>query len=255
MLDLPLRRLSMRRALSILVLLLAPFSLRAQQENHPNPASPQAPGSPVVALTKTAPRPRPKIGVALEGGGALGLAHIGVLKWFEEHRIPVDYVAGTSMGGLVGGFYAAGMNPDELKTLIEGLDWRKILGDRPLYEDLSFRRKEDQRAYPNSLIFGLRHGLSVPAGLNAGHQIGLLTVVGKSHAIDQQSDLNAGHQIGLLIDRVALPYYGLPTFDELPVPFRCVATDLVSGKPYVFKDGSLAVALRATMSIPGAFSP
>jgi NTE family protein len=231
MLDLPLRRLSMRRALSILVLLLAPFCLRAQQENHPNPVSPEAPSSPVVAETKTAPRPRSKIGVALEGGGAMGLAHIGVLKWFEEHHIPVDYVAGTSMGGLVGGFYAAGMNPDELKTLIEGLDWRKILGDRPLYEDLSFRRKEDQRAYPNSLIFGLRHGLSVPAGLNAGHQI------------------------GLLIDRVALPYYGLPTFDELPVPFRCVATDLVSGKPYVFKDGSLAVALRATMSIPGAFSP
>src|SRR3984893_13762951 len=231
MLDLPLRRLSMRRALYSLVLLLAPFCQREQQETHPNPVSPQAPSNPVVAESKTAPQPRPKIGGALEGGGALGLAHIGVLKWFEEHRIPVDYVAGISIGGLVGGFYAAGMNPDEMKTLIEGLDWRKILGDRPLYEDLSFRRKEDQRAYPNSLIFGLRHGLSVPAGLNAGHQI------------------------GLLIDRVALPYYGLPTFDELPVPFRCVATDLVSGKPYVFKDGSLAVALRATMSIPGAFSP
>jgi NTE family protein len=221
----------MRRAVSILVLLLAPLCLRAQQESNPNPVSPPAPGNAVVAETKTAPRPRPKIGVALEGGGAMGIAHIGVLKWFEEHHIPVDYVAGTSMGGLVGGFYAAGMNPDELKTLIDGLDWHKILGDRTPYEDLSLRRKEDQRAYPNSLIFGLRRGLSVPAGLNAGHQI------------------------GLLIDRVALPYYGLPTFDELPVPFRCVATDLVSGKPYVFKDGSLAVALRATMSIPGAFSP
>jgi NTE family protein len=221
----------MRRAVSILVLLLAPLCLRAQQESNPNPVSPPVPGNAVVADTKTAPRPRPKIGVALEGGGAMGIAHIGVLKWFEEHHIPVDYVAGTSMGGLVGGFYAAGMNPDELKTLIEGLDWHKILGDRTPYEDLSLRRKEDQRAYPNSLIFGLRRGLSVPAGLNAGHQI------------------------GLLIDRVALPYYGLPTFDALPVPFRCVATDLVSGKPYVFKDGSLAVALRATMSIPGAFSP
>src|SRR5260370_5891029 len=231
MLDLPLRRLTMRRALSILVLLLAPLCLRAQQASDPHPAPTQATSSPVVDETKTAPQPRRKIGVALEGGGALGLAHIGVLKWFEEHRIPVDYVAGTSMGGLVGGFYAAGMNPDELKILIEGLDWRKILGDRTLYEDLSFRRKEDQRAYPNSLIFGLRRGLSVPAGLNAGHQI------------------------GLVIDRVALPYYGLPTFDELPVPFRCVATDLVTGMPYVFKDGSLAVALRATMSIPGAFSP
>ncbi len=201
----------MRRIVFILVLLLLPESLLAQQT--------------------TAPRVRPKIGVALEGGGALGLAHIGVLKWFEEHHIPVDYVAGTSMGGLVGGFYATGMNPDELKTLIDGLDWRKILGDRTPYEDLSFRRKEDQRAYPNSLIFGLRHGLSLPAGLNAGQQI------------------------GLLIDRVTLPYDEVPSFDALPVPFRCVATDLVSRKPHVFKDGSLAGALRATMSIPGAFSP
>jgi NTE family protein len=161
----------------------------------------------------------------------MGLAHIGVLKWFDEHHIPVDYVAGTSMGGLVGGFYATGMNPDEMQTLIAGLDWRKILGDRTPYEDLSYRRKEDQRAYPNSLIFGLRHGLSAPAGLIAGHQI------------------------GLLIDRVTLPYYGVSSFDEMPVPFRCVATDLVSSKPYVFKDGPLAVALRSTMSIPGAFSP
>jgi len=186
---------------------------------------------PSLAQQNPSPRPRPKIGVALEGGGAMGLAHIGVLKWFEEHHIPVDYVAGTSMGGLVGGFYATGMSLDELKTLINGMDWRKILSDRTPYEDLAFRRKEDQRAYPNSLIFGLRGGLTLPAGLNAGHQI------------------------GLLIDRVTLPYDEVPSFDALPVPFRCVATDLVSRKPYVFKDGPLAVALRATMSIPGAFSP
>jgi NTE family protein len=201
----------MRRIVFIFLLLLVPVSLSAQQTS--------------------APRPRPKIGLALEGGGALGLAHIGVLKWFQEHHIPVDYVAGTSMGGLVGGFYATGMSPDELKTLIDGMDWRKILSDRTPYEDLAFRRKEDQRAYPNSLIFGLRDGLTLPAGLTAGHQI------------------------GLLIDRVTLPYDNVPSFDALPVPFRCVATDLVSRKPYVFKDGSLAAALRATMSIPGAFSP
>src|SRR5216683_1625731 len=201
----------MRRIVFISLLLLLPLPLRGQQ----NPA----------------PQPRPKIGVALEGGGALGLAHIGVLKWFEEHHIPVDYVAGTSMGGLVGGFYATGMSPDELNTLIDGMDWRQILSDRTPYEDLAFRRKEDQRAYPNSLIFGLRDGLSLPAGLNAGHHI------------------------GLLIDRVTLPYDEVVNFDALPVPFRCVATDLVSRKSYVFKDGSLAVALRATMSIPGAFSP
>jgi NTE family protein len=220
----------MRRTLLILLLLL-PSLLYAQQESAPAAPPAQTPGNPVAVEAKIPPRSRPKIGVALEGGGAMGLAHIGVLKWFEEHHIPVDYVAGTSMGGLVGGFYATGMNPDEMQTLIEGLDWRKILGDRTPYEDLSYRRKEDQRAYPNSLIFGLRHGLSAPAGLIAGHQI------------------------GLLIDHVTLPYYKVSSFDEMPVPFRCVATDLVSGKPYVFKDGPLAMALRSTMSIPGAFSP
>jgi NTE family protein len=199
----------MRRIILAVLLVLMPLTLRAQQH----------------------PKPRPKIGVALEGGGAMGLAHIGVLKWFEEHHIPVDYIAGTSMGGLVGGFYATGMSPEELKALIEGLDWRKILGDRAPYEDLSFRRKEDQRAYPNSLIFGLHHGLSAPAGLIPGHQI------------------------GLLIDRVTLPYGDVPSFDALAIPFRCVATDLVSRKSHVFKDGSLAEAMRATMSIPGAFSP
>src|SRR5260370_36930608 len=106
-----------------------------------------------------------------------------------------------------------------------------MLRDRTPYQHLSFLRKQDQRAYPNSLVLGLRKGLYLPAGLNAGHQI------------------------GLLIDRETLPYFGLASFDALPVPFRCVATDLVSGKEFVFQDGSLAEALRATMSIPGAFTP
>jgi NTE family protein len=220
----------MRRTLLVFLLCLLPSLLHAQQEAAPAPPPAQATAAPAIAASQT-PQRRPKIGVALEGGGAMGLAHIGVLKWFEEHRIPVDYVAGTSMGGLVGGFYATGMTPEEMQKLIEGLDWRKILGDRTPYEDLSYRRKEDQRAYPNSLIFGLKNGLSAPAGLIAGHQI------------------------GLLIDRVTLPYYGVSSFDDLPVPFRSVATDLVSGQSHVFQDGPLPVALRSTMSIPGAFSP
>jgi NTE family protein len=209
----------MRRAFSFLVLFVLPIIAAAQQ-----PASPE--GEPRVT-----PKQRLKIGVALEGGGALGLAHIGVLEWFEKQHVPVDYIAGTSMGGLVGGFYATGVSPQAMKDLIETLDWDEILRDRTPYEDLSFLRKQDQRAYPNSLVLGLRKGLYLPAGLNAGHQI------------------------GLLIDRETLPYFGLPSFDALPVPFRCVATDLVSAKQFVFKDGSLAEALRATMSIPGAFTP
>jgi NTE family protein len=209
----------MRRVFSVVVLLVLPVFVAAQEPSVPE------------ETLRTPAKHRLKIGVALEGGGALGLAHIGVLQWFEEQHVPVDYIAGTSMGGLVGGFYATGVSPTDMKNLIERLDWDAILRDRTPYEDLSFLRKQDQRAYPNSLVLGLRKGLYLPAGLNAGHQI------------------------GLLIDRETLPYFGLPSFDVLPVPFRCVATDLVSGKQFVFKDGSLAEALRATMSIPGAFTP
>src|SRR5580765_5597878 len=132
---------------------------------------------------------RPKIGVALEGGGALGLAHIGVLQWFEDHHIPIDYVAGTSMGGLVGGFYATGKSPAELKQIVAAQSWDIIIGGQPPYEDLSYRRKEDSRDYPTFIQFGLKRGLSLPAGLNAGHQI------------------------SLLIDRETLSYAELKSFD------------------------------------------
>jgi NTE family protein len=213
----------MLRAISYLLLLLIPCSAAAQE-------APPSNAAPAMAA-QDRPQGRLRIGVALEGGGALGLAHIGVLEWFEEHHIPVDYVAGTSMGGLVGGFYATGMSPAELRKLIGGVDWNEVLGDATPYEDLSYRRKEDQRAYPNAFILGLRNGLSLPAGLNSGHQI------------------------GLLIDRITLPYYKLESFSTLPTPFRCVATDIVSGKEVVFEQGSLAEALRSTMSIPGAFTP
>lgn len=216
----------MLRTLLCFLLLSIPYSALAQESHVPVPAATSA-----ATNAQDQPRTRPRIGVALEGGGALGLAHIGVLEWFEEHHIPVDYVAGTSMGGLVGGFYAAGMSPAELKKLIDGVDWNRFLGDTTPYEDLSYRRKEDQRAYPNSLLIGLKNGPSLPSGLNSGQQI------------------------GLLIDRITLPYYALQSFENLPTPFRCVATDLVTGKEVVFQKGSLAEALRSTMSIPGAFKP
>ena len=104
--------------------------------------------SPLIAFAQSAPQTpkRLKIGVALEGGGALGLAHIGVLRWFEQHHIPIDYIAGTSMGGLVGGMYATGKSPDQLELLVKGMDWPLIIGGETPYEDLAFRRKEDFRA-------------------------------------------------------------------------------------------------------------
>lgn len=94
------------------------------------------------------PKERPKIGLALSGGGARGFAHIGVLQWFEEHRIPVDYIAGTSMGGLVGGLYAIGKSPAELRELVGGLDWDTLLRGYPSFQQLSYRRKEDRLYIP-----------------------------------------------------------------------------------------------------------
>ncbi len=174
---------------------------------------------------------RPKIGVAFEGGGALGLGHIGVLEWLEKNHIPVDYVAGTSMGGLVGGLYATGNSPAEIRALMKSINWDDVLGGRIPFRDLSYRRKEDQRAYPNDIELGLKSGLSFPGGLNSGQQV------------------------RMILDRAALPYSFIKSFDDLPIPFRCVATDLVTGSPHVFKDGSLADALRATMSLPAIFTP
>ena len=175
--------------------------------------------------------PRPKIGVAFEGGGALGLAHIGVLQWLEEHRIPVDYIAGTSMGGLVGGLYSTGMRPSEIRALVTTLDWNEAVGGRIPFTTSSYRRKEDRREFQNGLEFGLRNGFSLPGGLASGQNV------------------------TFLFDREVLPYSQLSSFDQLPIPFRCVATDLVSGKEVVFKDGPLGDALRSTMSIPAVFSP
>src|SRR6201984_1537984 len=96
----------------------------------------------------TATTKRPNIGLVLEGGGALGLAHIGVIQWLEEHRIPVSYVAGTSMGGLVGGVYATGRHPDEVREIVEGIDWDVVIGGETPFGDLSYRRKQDSREYP-----------------------------------------------------------------------------------------------------------
>ncbi|HEU4636130.1 MAG TPA: patatin-like phospholipase family protein [Edaphobacter sp.] len=218
--------LSPRRCLLLAlagVLLSAGHSAFAQGDQvHEQPAQQPAP---------LQGKARPRIGLVLEGGGALGFAHIGVIEWMEEHHIPVDDVAGTSMGGLVGGLYASGLEPDEIRQFVERIDWTEVLSGQVPFPALSFRRKEDKLAYPSHLEFGLKPGLTLP------------------------SALNSGAAVGLLFDRTMLPYWDLRSFDDLPIPFRCVATELNTGLPHVFEDGSLAQALRATMSIPGLFAP
>ena len=148
------------------------------------------------------PAGRPKLGLVLEGGGALGLAHTGVLQWMEEHRIPVSYVAGTSMGGLVGGIYATGRSPAEVKEITNGINWDEVLRGQTPFQDLSFRRKQDEHEVPNSLEFGLRKGLQFPGGFNSGRGS------------------------FLILDKVALPYSELKSFNDLPIPFACLGIDL-----------------------------
>ena len=187
--------------------------------------------NPATAQNETPAANGQKIGLVLEGGAALGLAHIGVLQWLEEHRIPINYVAGTSMGGLVGGMYATGNSPAEIRKLVDGVDWDIVLRGEVPYGDLSFRRKEDAEDFPNGLVFGIKGGIRFPEGFNSGHQV------------------------SLILDRVALPYSGIKSFDELPIPFACVGTDLVNNKAHTFRDGDLSIALRSTMSLPGVFTP
>jgi NTE family protein len=190
----------------------------------------QQPGEPTSKPVVT-PQTRPRIGLVLEGGGALGFAHIGVIQWLEDHHIPVDFVAGNSMGGLVGGLYAAGNRAPALQKIVSNIDWPVVLSGQVPFQALSFRRKEDRLAYPNRLEFGLKHGFSAPSGLNPGGGVQLIF----------SSNL--------------LAYYDLKSFDDLPIPFRCVATELISGKEKIFSSGSLPQALRSTMSIPAVFAP
>src|SRR6187399_459408 len=118
----------------------------------------------------TAQPARPTVGVAFGGGSARGLAHIGVIQWFEEHHVPIDVAAGTSMGGLVGGAFATGMSAAELKTLILTTDWDMMFGSSS-FQFKNIRRKEDARSYPSRLEFGLKGGLSAPTSLNDGQQV------------------------------------------------------------------------------------
>ncbi len=151
------------------------------------------------------------------------MAHIGVLQWLEEHRIPVDRIAGTSMGGIVGAIYATGLSPTEMHNFVAKLNGDEAFLTGPTYGQIAYRRKQDRRAYLVSAELGLKHGLSAPNGINPAQSI------------------------GLLLDRIAFPYSTISSFDDLPIPFRCVATDMQDGTEVILKDGSLAQALRATM--------
>lgn len=184
------------------------------------------------AQTVEDPPERPRIGLVLGGGGARGAAHIGVLRELERQRIPIDAIAGTSMGAIVGGLYASGKTPDELETLVNSIDWADAFVDSPQRRELTYRRKEDDAAYPAKFELGLtRDGLLIPKGLIQGQKL---------QRILREQLLHVSH---------------IEDFDELPTPFRAVASDIESGEAYVMRRGDLALAVRASMSAPGIFSP
>lgn len=177
------------------------------------------------------PARRPRIGLALSGGGAAGLAEIGVIQWLEQNHIPVDRIAGTSMGSIIAAMYATGTSPAEIQKFAEGIDWDSALLPAPSYRQLSYRRKQDRRDYQIEPALGLKHGLNGPNGINPGHGV------------------------GLLLDHIAFAESGIASFDDLPIPFRCVATDMQTGDRVVLHDGSLPRAVRASIAIPGVFTP
>jgi NTE family protein len=180
----------------------------------------------------TVPHKRPTVGLVLSGGGARGFAHIGVLKVLEESRIPVDYIGGASMGALIGGMYTMGRTPAEIEQFVNSLDWGRLFQPSVSFENLSFRRKEDR--------------LNIPAPVS---------LRGKINDLKLPNALNSGQEIGLLLDRETILYASVTNFDDLPIPFRAVGTDMVNGTPVTLKSGSLSRSLLATMSIPGVFSP
>ena len=175
---------------------------------------------------------RPRIGLVLGGGGARGAAHIGVLQVLEEHRIPVDSVAGTSMGALVGGMYATGMSPTEMEATMRAIAWGRLFRDSADRAQRPMRRKRDDLANLGGAELGFRERrLALPRGALQGHRL------------------------LLWLRRQTLGVAGIDDFSQLPLPFAAVATDIVNGERVVMRGGDLALAMRASMAVPGVFAP
>lgn len=175
---------------------------------------------------------RPKIGLVLGGGGAAGVSHVGVLKVLEANHIPVDVVAGNSMGAIVGSLYASGMPVAEIERVANTLDWAKLFSDDPDHALKSYQQKQQSADFFSAASVGVaKDGVKLPSGL-----------------VD-------GQRLMFELRRLLAPVEGINDFDRLPIPFRAVATDIRTGETVVLKKGSLATAVRASMSIPGLFAP
>jgi len=187
----------------------------------------------VKSIVADAPLPpNPKVALVLSGGGALGLAHIGVIKELERLGIHPDFVVGTSMGAVVGGLYASGLTGAEIEAEAMQVDWDRVFNPAPERDGLTYRQKRNDADFPVKASVGLKDWvIKLPEGAVA--------------------DQNLNLTLRTLVKTKA----AVPTFDQLPIPFRAVATDIENGKPFVLDRGNLATAMRASMSVPGVFPP
>jgi len=175
---------------------------------------------------------RPKIGLALGGGGAKGSAHIGILRVLEELHIPVSYIAGSSMGSIVAGLYASGMSPDDIEANLLAIDWDDLMQDKPSRQDQSYWRKQDDGEYLIKMELGLRDGkVQIPKGLILGQKF------------------------NVLLKWFTLPVARIEDFNQLPIPFRPIAVDIADGSMVAIDSGNLADAIRASAALPGIFAP
>ena len=196
-----------------------------------SPAAAPAAANP-AASPAAAPTQHPRICLVLSGGGARGMAHIGVLRVLEELKVPIDCIAGSSMGAVVGGLYASGMSAAQIESTMRSVDWQEAFRDAPPRRDLNFRRKQDDRNFLVRLPLGLKHyHILLPKGFIQGQKL--------------QETLR----------QLTLPFSNSTSFDQLPTPFRAVATDLVSGDAVLLDKGDLSIAMRASISAPGVFAP
>ncbi len=173
---------------------------------------------------------RPRIGLVLSGGGARGFAHIGVLKVLDSLNIPIDYIAGTSMGAVMGGLYAIGYSPHQLDSLARNIDWPVIFSDEPPRSKLTYLEKRDMDRFQ-------------------------LTLKINKLEIREPSALIFGQKISLLLTQLVTPEFEQVNFDTLPIAFQCVAADLITGNEVVLGQGSLPRAIRASMAVPSIFTP
>ena len=185
--------------------------------------------------------PRPKVGVVLGGGGAKGAAHIGALKYIEEMGIPVDYVAGTSMGSILGGLYAMGYTPDELAALIADMNWSEYIGNRIQRSTMSLESRERTSTTQLNIPFSLEGLFDKDPGTGFINNLPS-AYVNNSSLVNLFNDLCVGYQEEM-------------DFNDLPIPFACVATDIATGEEVVIRSGNVPTAMRASMAIPGVFSP